>query len=80
MAPVIQAIQKQQDFFSSVVCVTAQHRYMLDQVLDLFAIKPAYDLDLMRPDQSLAQLTAENSLCTLTMCLPGKNPNGVRPG
>lgn len=59
MAPVIQAIQKQQDFFSSVVCVTAQHRYMLDQVLDLFAIKPAYDLDLMRPDQSLAQLTAE---------------------
>jgi UDP-N-acetylglucosamine 2-epimerase (non-hydrolysing) len=40
------------------VCVTAQHREMLDQVLDLFEISPDYDLDLMRPDQSLAGLTA----------------------
>jgi UDP-N-acetylglucosamine 2-epimerase (non-hydrolysing) len=40
------------------VCVTAQHRQMLDQVLDLFHIKPEYDLNLMREDQSLAQLSA----------------------
>ena len=42
----------------SCVCVTAQHRQMLDQVLSLFEIKPNYDLDLMRDDQSLAQLSA----------------------
>ncbi len=40
------------------VCVTAQHREMLDQVLDLFQIEPDYDLDLMRPGQSLNQITA----------------------
>lgn len=40
------------------MCVTAQHRQMLDQVLDLFAIQPDYDLDLMRDDQSLAELSA----------------------
>jgi UDP-N-acetylglucosamine 2-epimerase (non-hydrolysing) len=42
----------------ATVCVTAQHRQMLDQVLDWFEIKPVYDLDLMQPDQSLASLTA----------------------
>ncbi len=42
----------------SQVCVTAQHRQMLDQVLDLFQIHPDVDLDLMQPDQSLAELTA----------------------
>lgn len=40
------------------VCVTAQHRQMLDQVLDLFSILPDYDLNLMQPDQSISQLTA----------------------
>ena len=39
------------------VCVTAQHRQMLDQVMNLFAIKPEYDLDIMEPDQSLTQVT-----------------------
>jgi UDP-N-acetylglucosamine 2-epimerase (non-hydrolysing) len=42
----------------SRVCVTAQHRQMLDQVLDLFAIRPDYDLNLMRDDQSLAEMSA----------------------
>ncbi|MGA9531622.1 MAG: UDP-N-acetylglucosamine 2-epimerase (non-hydrolyzing) [Anaerolineales bacterium] len=42
----------------ALVCVTAQHREMLDQVLDLFDIQPDYDLDLMQPDQSLAGLTS----------------------
>ncbi|MCL4560939.1 MAG: UDP-N-acetylglucosamine 2-epimerase (non-hydrolyzing), partial [Chloroflexi bacterium] len=49
---------KQQLGVEAQVCVTAQHRQMLDQVLDLFQIQPDVDLDLMRPDQSLAELTA----------------------
>jgi UDP-N-acetylglucosamine 2-epimerase (non-hydrolysing) len=58
MAPVIQALERESEV-ESRVCVTAQHRQMLDQVLDLFQIKPDYDLNLMRPNQSLAGLTAE---------------------
>ena len=57
MAPVVQALAKEPRI-ESRVCVTAQHREMLDQVLRLFNIRPDIDLDLMRPDQSLAQLTA----------------------
>jgi len=57
MAPVVQALA-QQPQITSQVCVTAQHRQMLDQVLDLFQIHPDVDLDLMQPDQSLAELTA----------------------
>ena len=52
MAPVIRALA-QQPGIKSRVCVTAQHRQMLDQVLNLFEIRPDYDLDLMREDQSL---------------------------
>ena len=58
MAPVIQALAAVPQI-ESKVCVTAQHREMLDQVLSLFKIKPDVDLNLMRPDQSLAELTAE---------------------
>ncbi|TEU00007.1 MAG: UDP-N-acetylglucosamine 2-epimerase (non-hydrolyzing), partial [Anaerolineales bacterium] len=57
MAPVVNRLSVTPDV-ESLVCVTAQHRQMLDQVLDLFAITPDFDLDLMRPDQSLADLTA----------------------
>ena len=57
MAPVVNRLSVTADV-ESTVCVTAQHRQMLDQVLDLFAITPDFDLDLMRPDQSLADLTA----------------------
>ncbi len=57
MAPVIKELEKCTDLISRV-CVTAQHREMLDQVLDLFQIVPDYDLNLMRPGQSLAGLTA----------------------
>jgi UDP-N-acetylglucosamine 2-epimerase (non-hydrolysing) len=57
MAPVVKAL-KQEPGVIGLVCVTAQHRQMLDQVLDLFQIQPDVDLDLMRPDQSLAELTA----------------------
>jgi len=57
MAPVIQALAHTAGI-ESHVCVTAQHRQMLDQVLRLFDIQPDIDLDLMQPDQSLAELTA----------------------
>jgi UDP-N-acetylglucosamine 2-epimerase (non-hydrolysing) len=57
MAPVVKQLA-QTPGIESRVCVTAQHRQMLDQVLDLFAIQPDYDLDLMRDDQSLAALSA----------------------
>ncbi|HSQ40504.1 MAG TPA: UDP-N-acetylglucosamine 2-epimerase (non-hydrolyzing), partial [Anaerolineales bacterium] len=57
MAPIVRLLAQTQGI-DSRVCVTAQHRQMLDQVLDLFQIQPEYDLDLMREGQSLAQLTA----------------------
>jgi UDP-N-acetylglucosamine 2-epimerase (non-hydrolysing) len=57
MAPVVKTLNATPTV-DSKVCVTAQHRQMLDQVLDLFGIIPDVDLDLMRPDQTLAEITA----------------------
>lgn len=57
MAPVVKALLAAEDI-DSRVCVTAQHREMLDQVLSLFEIAPDYDLNLMRPGQGLEDLTA----------------------
>ena len=54
MAPVIKELSLK---FHVVVCVTAQHRHLLDQVLDLFEIKPDHDLNIMRPKQDLFDLT-----------------------
>lgn len=59
MAPLVKEFQKYPDKFETRVCVTAQHRQMLDQVLDFFGITPDYDLNLMRPGQNLFQLTAD---------------------
>ena len=58
MAPVIRELDARRNTFETVVCVTAQHREMLDQVLELFEIKPQYDLHLMHEDQGLLELTA----------------------
>lgn len=58
LAPVINNFFKNPKRFKILVAVTAQHRQMLDQVLELFAITPDYDLDIMVPDQTLAQVTA----------------------
>ena len=58
MAPLVKEFQKHTEFFDTRVCVTAQHREMLDQVLDFFDIIPDYDLDLMKPGQNLFGLTA----------------------
>ena len=57
MAPLIKAFQKE-SAFDTKVCVTAQHREMLDQVLDFFDIKADYDLNVMKPNQNLYTLTA----------------------
>ena len=58
MAPLVKEFQKNTEEFETKVCVTAQHREMLDQVLEFFEITPDYDLDLMEPGQNLYELTA----------------------
>ena len=57
MAPLVQALE-QDERFTNRLCVTAQHREMLDQVLSLFELRPDYDLNLMRPGQDLTDLTS----------------------
>ena len=76
MAPLIKALQKYPDQFRSHLCVTAQHREMLDQVLNLFQIKPDYDLDIMRPEQNLFDLTC-NVLQGLKSVLEKDRPDLV---
>jgi len=56
MAPLVHALAKD-PYFEAKVCVTAQHREMLDQVLNLFSIVPDYDLDIMQPGQGLTEIT-----------------------
>ena len=57
MAPLVKEFQSS-PYFETIVCVTAQHREMLDQVLDLFEIKPDYDLNIMKPGQDLYEVTS----------------------
>lgn len=57
MAPLVKEFQKYLDKFQTIVCVTGQHRQMLDQVLDLFEITPDYDLDIMKQGQDLYDVT-----------------------
>ena len=59
MAPLVKAFQEQNKFFDTKICVTGQHREMLDQVLDLFEIKTDFDLDVMRPNQDLYDVTCQ---------------------
>jgi len=59
MAPVIKSLMDYSEEIKSVVCVTAQHREMLDQALKIFGIIPDYDLNLMNPNQSLSLLTSK---------------------
>lgn len=58
MAPLYHALRKRSDIFETLVCVTAQHRYMLDQVLKVFDIKVDVDLDLMKSGQDLYDITS----------------------
>lgn len=57
MAPLVLGLQKYSDIIETKICVTAQHRHMLDQVLDIFGIKPNFDLDVMKNDQDLYDIT-----------------------
>lgn len=58
MAPLVKEFQKHPDRFETIVCVTGQHRQMLDQVLEIFDIKPDYDLNIMKQGQDLYDVTA----------------------
>ena len=74
LAPLLAELNKYN--LTSIVCVTAQHREMLDQVLALFAIQPDYDLAIMQPNQSLAELTAR-ALTNLDEVLRIEKPDWV---
>jgi UDP-N-acetylglucosamine 2-epimerase (non-hydrolysing) len=76
MAPLVKAFKECNEEFDCRVCVTAQHREMLDQVLYFFEIVPEYDLDLMKPDQNLYSLTADVILSMKTV-LEGFVPDYV---
>lgn len=58
MCPLVKEFQKHPDKFETIVCVTGQHREMLDQVLDIFEVKPDYDLNIMKAGQDLYDITA----------------------
>ena len=58
MAPLVKAFQSDRDHFETTVCVTAQHRQMLDQVLNVFEIVPEYDLNIMQAEQDLYDITS----------------------
>lgn len=76
MAPVVKELEKHSDNIESIVCVTGQHREMLDQVLSLFEIKPQIDLNLMEPNQTLASLTAK-AITSLTDVIASVEPDVV---
>ncbi|MHA7601870.1 non-hydrolyzing UDP-N-acetylglucosamine 2-epimerase [Alicycliphilus sp. T452] len=76
MAPLVKALQQAAPAIRTVVCVTAQHREMLDQVLRLFDIQPEYDLNVMRPGQDLFDVTA-NILTGLKPVLTAERPDLV---
>lgn len=60
MAPLVKELERRKSEFESIVCVTAQHRQMLDQVLDIFNITPRYDLDIMKAGQTLCDITCRS--------------------
>jgi len=76
MAPVVKELEKHPVQISCKVAVTAQHREMLDQVLSLFKIKPDYDLNIMRPEQSLFDIT-RRALAGLEKVLDTEKPDLV---
>ena len=73
MAPLIKELEERKEI-ESVVCVTAQHREMLDQVLTIFDIKPDYDLNIMKQGQTLSEITSR-VLLGLEEVIKKENPN-----
>lgn len=76
MAPLVKEFQKHPELFETIVCVTGQHRQMLDQVLQIFDIKPDYDLNIMKQGQDLYDVTAR-VLTGMRDVLREANPNVV---
>lgn len=76
MAPLVKEFQKYPDLFETIVCVTGQHREMLDQVLDIFDIKPDFDLNIMKPGQDLYDVTSR-VLLGMREVLKESNPDVV---
>ena len=76
MAPVIRELKRYPEYFEVRICVTAQHREMLDQVLNIFNIQPDIDLNLMEPDQALSELTSR-VITTMTRVLEQERPDWV---
>src|SRR5690625_3404530 len=76
MAPVVLELQKRHHTFESIVTVTAQHREMLDQVLQVFNIVPDYDLNIMQKQQTLVDIT-KRSLAGLDQIMKTAQPNLV---
>ncbi|MEQ1135662.1 non-hydrolyzing UDP-N-acetylglucosamine 2-epimerase [Acinetobacter seifertii] len=76
MAPLVKEFQKDTYSFETKVCVTAQHRQMLDQVLEIFDIKPDYDLNIMKPGQDLYDITS-NVLIGMKSVLEDFKPDVV---
>ena len=76
MAPLVKELEKHSDEFQSIVCVTGQHREMLDQVLRLFDIKPDYDLNIMKKGQTLYDITSR-VLCEFGQVLQKEHPDLV---
>jgi len=76
MAPVIEELKKNKNKFKAIVCVTAQHREMLDQVVDWFGIKVDYDLNLMTDNQFLSELTSK-ALVKIEHILEAEKPDIV---
>lgn len=76
MAPLIKGFKAQPDFFDLHLCLTAQHRQMLDQVMDFFELKPDSDLNLMRPNQSLSDLSSR-LMDGITTVIKDFNPDYV---
>jgi len=76
LAPIITELKKEKKYFETIAIATAQHRQMLDQVLDVFKIVPDYDLNLMQPKQTLATLT-QNTIAALDTVLEKEMPDMV---
>jgi UDP-N-acetylglucosamine 2-epimerase (non-hydrolysing) len=74
LAPVIRVMRSQTELFDVRLCVTAQHREMLDSLLEFFSLKPDYDLNLMQEDQGLSELTG-NILKALERVLDNEKPD-----
>jgi UDP-N-acetylglucosamine 2-epimerase len=75
MAPLVKQLQETEGI-ESILCVTAQHREMLDQVMDLFELKPDYDLNIMKPNQTISMITS-NVLLGLEAVLKKELPDIV---